>query len=180
MIPHLAQKDLTPRLPQTAVIDKPKRLRVAVGVFDRVGLLAASLRELSERNIPASSLVLLCPSRVLEDKADPAQGGAEISTLAKSSALFVRKGNEILRANAGPESGDLAPHEEIVHLERWIEPRMAARLTELLSHSTSLLFGIAQTPEQEQAICDVLIKHSVGQVQVHDFRICSVTPEGSL
>lgn len=168
---QLTGNDLTRCSPRTTVIDKskPKRLRIAIGVFDRIDDLNAALGGLSAHEIPETSIVLLCASEAREGDANPAGNPGRIGALAKSSAVFVRKGDRVERANSDPEPCGSPPLEEIVHMERWIEPRMAARLEDQLSAAACLLFGIAEAPEQELAICDVLIKHSVDQVQVHDF-----------
>lgn len=147
----------------------PTRLRIAIGVFDRIENLDAALSELSKRKIPETSMALLCTSGTREDETNAAGGSSQLGAIAKSSALFVRKGDRVERANIGPQPHDSTPLETIVRLERWIEPRLVASLESQLLDSTCLLFGIAETPEQERAICDVLIRHSVGQVQVHDF-----------
>jgi len=152
--------------PPDADMSTRSRTRVAVGVFNRKDTLGQALDELALLGLPKDSLMLLFEGRALDGALTKRSGDRRLDGV-PAPLLFMRgaNGDAAFRRLAGRAT---ALQKRIIDFAGWIEPRMAAALGKHVDEGACLLLGIASTPEEEQAICGVLIEHSLGQVQVHD------------
>lgn len=143
-----------------------KRTRIAVGVFDRIDTLGPALEDLDALGLSKDTLILLFEPSALEG-ALAAGKGRHVDDLPFLPVLFMRgvDGHSGFKRLSGRAT---RVEKRIIDLAGWIEPRMAAVLGKHVSEGACLLFALAATSEDEQAICGILIRYSLGQVQVHD------------
>lgn len=138
-----------------------KRKRIAVAIFSQTGRLSQALSELSALDLPEYALFLLFGSQ--KDGL-----GESFDSVSYAPVLYLPSETvrNKFRWRGAPAS---TVRERLIDLAGWMEPRMAATLGKHIADGACLLFAIADTPEDEQAICAVLIEYSLDQVQAHDF-----------
>ena len=60
--------------------------------------------------------------------------------------------------------------DQILHFETWIDAHFADNLDHQLRRGGCLLLCPVLAPEVEQAVSNILLRHSAGPVQLHDVR----------
>lgn len=135
---------------------------MAVGVFDRAESLTQVLDGLAAIEPAPPDVVLLSTcldlpgatsgAGVLPRKTRWPEGWPVIAAVGKDGTRI-------------PEGG----YGNIVDFESWIGPAMSRDLSRRLSEGACLLFAATRDSTEEMRVCQTLIRHSVGQVQVHDY-----------
>lgn len=132
-----------------------RKARIAVGVFDRLENLALVLDSLTASDESQAALMVL---------AGPCAFGGRLG--GTGAAPLPGCPRVVLTDGGAAEAGSSI--DRLVHLEDWLEPRLARRLRQNLSEGAGLLFLTAEPPERERRVCDLLLRHGSGPVQVHD------------
>ena len=141
-----------------------RKRRVAIGVFDRADKLFQAMSLLSDGNDSNAALMLM------------GEGAALGGCLAQAASNWphVKLISQKLISQGGP-SAPGAPTRSwldgLADLESWLAPRLAERLRRSMAQGACLLFLCAEPPVLEQRVCDLLIRHCSGPVQVHDVEL---------
>ena len=155
------------------VLKATTKLRVAVGVFHQFERLLDTINGLTAEGFSESDLVLLCDYHALE--------GCLIDAFGLDTPNATTSMRIIVRSDAPDTSADVVnPEDEswgtnlsadqILHFETWIEAHLADNLDHQLKRGGCLLLCPVLSPEVEQSVSNILLRHSAGPVQLHDVR----------
>ncbi|PIW26829.1 MAG: hypothetical protein COW30_12675 [Rhodospirillales bacterium CG15_BIG_FIL_POST_REV_8_21_14_020_66_15] len=142
-----------------------EKSRVAVGVFTTLESVGHALDEFQSQPPTGTKLCLLADRSAFDGElaARIAARGAD------NVCVVLAEGDdgENQPASAGG-TGNAAACRHVTRLEEWLDARIARTLRRHLKDGACLLFAKVDEPAFEKFACSVLIRNSVGQVQVHD------------
>jgi hypothetical protein len=146
-------------------------LRFVIGSLSNHDQVINAIEDLRERKVPRDSISILARQQTLDatiSLASPAvDSWADLDLLSSEAGRVTCLGRglgDLLQARVGEGSKTLKNA-----LQRWLLPRHAQALSEIVEGGGILLWAEVHTPEQEQAATLSLLRNSRGTVEVHDF-----------
>ncbi len=149
-----------------APTDPKRKLRIAMGVFDRIEALERALDGLAKTGVERSHLVIVAgdgrpdtlAGTILRDGGWPANRGIRVQG---------RHGTA-LKIDGASQSAFAAPGLLSAPFETWGTARSTEKLNAYLDRGACVLVALIDAIEHEREVIEVLLASSIDQVQQHD------------
>ena len=142
------------------------KIRVALAPVKALEDVGEVLDGCRSRGHDTTSIVLLVESGPFADELQTCY----VDDVPNKPVLFIRNGARELKRVSGA-SGNHGLQRRLVHFEEWVHRDLASRLGRQLHDGYCLVIVPFPSNEADLSISNLLLRYSVGSVQLHDFEL---------